>query len=223
MKYLSPFILQLIVWAPTRLILFLFGRFKVEGKENLKDLDGGVIFALNHSSELDVILLPASLNPFSRFFPTFYVARERKFYKKTGWKSLFYGGTWFKFWGAYPAPTGMKNYEKTLHRHIKILKDKRNLCVFPEGRKTETGKVQPARGGVVFLAEATGATIVPVAVSGHYKMTGWNFIFRKRQITLKFLKPVKVEDLHLTKDISYDQYKVIADQRVMRPIVVSQN
>ena len=148
MRYSSPFILQTLVWIPTWFVLTLCGRFRKYGRENLKGLSRGVIFAANHGSELDPILVPASLNPFSAVMPIFYVAREREFYEKDGFSKYIYGGFWFKLWGAYPAYMGKKDYAFSLQEHIKILNAGKSLLVFPEGEKTKNGEVGNGKGGV---------------------------------------------------------------------------
>jgi len=65
-----PRILQMLAWVPTRLLLAGFCRFQVSGIENLKGLRQA-IFAVNHASELDPIILTAALSPIGRFSPMF--------------------------------------------------------------------------------------------------------------------------------------------------------
>ncbi|MDO8572508.1 MAG: lysophospholipid acyltransferase family protein [bacterium] len=195
MRYFSPFILQTLVWIPTWLVLGFFARFKVFGKENLKGLSHGVIFAANHGSELDPILVPASLNPFSPITPIFYVAREREFYEKDGFSKYIYGGFWFKLWGAYPAHTGKKDYTLSLQEHINILNAGKSILMFPEGGKTENGEVGNGKGGVAFLSHITGVPIVPVAMNGHFKMSPIDFVLRRRKISIKYGKPLYPKDI----------------------------
>lgn len=201
----------MLVWIPTWVVLTLFGRFRKYGKENLKGLSRGVIFAANHQSELDPILVPASLNPFSAVMPIFYVARERAFYKKSSFNKYFYGGRWFKLWGAYPAYTGKKDYAYSLQEHVKILNAGKSLLVFPEGEKMKNGEVGNGKGGIAFLSHATGAPIVPLAMRGHFKMTGKDFFLRRRTILLNFGKPIYPMELFSQQsDPTPDEYKTAA-------------
>jgi 1-acyl-sn-glycerol-3-phosphate acyltransferase len=57
----TPLVLQTSIWPITRPLFRFFIHLKVEGLENLNKLSPGVIFAANHTSELDPILVPASL------------------------------------------------------------------------------------------------------------------------------------------------------------------
>jgi len=218
MKYLSPFILQTLVWIPTWIVLGLCGRFRVYGKENLKGLSRGVIFAANHGSELDPILVPASLNPFSPVMPIFYVAREREFYEKDDFSKYIYGGAWFKLWGAYPAYTGKKDYAFSLQEHIKILNDGKSILMFPEGEKTKNGEVGNGKGGIAFLSHTTGVPIVPVAMNGHFKMRPIDFLLRRRSLAINYGKPIYPTELFSKgSDPTPDEYKT-ATQIVMGKI-----
>ena len=210
-RYLSPFLLQTFVWIPTWIVLGLCGRFRVYGKENLKGLSRGVIFAANHGSELDPILVPASLNPFSAVTPIFYVAREREFYEKDGFSKYIYGGLWFKLWGAYPAYTGKKDYSFSLQEHIKILNAGKSILIFPEGAKTKNGEVGNGKGGVAFLSYTTGVTIVPVAMNGHFKMSPADFFLRRHSLVLTYGKPIYPKELFPQGDTpTPDEYKAAA-------------
>lgn len=219
--YISPLILQKIIWIQTRIILSFFTNFKVEGLENLKGIEGNAIFASNHSSELDPILLPASLPFWSHFSPIFYASLSKSRYVNSGWRQYFYGGTFFKLWGAHPIYTGLKDYEKSLVNHTRLLMENKNLFVFPEGRMTLDGNIQPARGGIAYLAEHTDRPIVPIAIFGVYNMSNKDFFFRKRHIIVRFGKPIYKKELreHVarTLEIGGNVYKEEA-QYVMEKI-----
>ena len=75
-----PRTLQTLAWIPTRLILNAFAHFKVRGQENLRGINQA-IFAVNHASELDPIVLTAALSPLGRFAPMFYVVAPPKEFK----------------------------------------------------------------------------------------------------------------------------------------------
>src|ERR1051325_4538125 len=115
--FLRPLLLQKLIWVPTRGILGFFGRFEVYGLENLHKVGSNAIFACNHTSELDPILLPAAIPFWSHFSPIFYTSRGRKFYVNSGWRQHFYGGILFKMWGAFPIFSGLRDYEKSLCHH----------------------------------------------------------------------------------------------------------
>ena len=176
-----PFFLQNLIWVPTQIFLRFFGHFKVYWLENLKDLKGSVIFVSNHTSELDPILLPASFPLFSRFLPVFYVSREPSFYNlKRMLKRIFYGGIFFKFWGAYPAKIGLHDYNLSLPYHIKLLEKGSSVLIFPEGDKSFDGKLHEFKGGAAFLSHRTNTPIVPVAIIGVHQANLIDFFLFKK-------------------------------------------
>lgn len=191
--FLPPFILQSLIWIPTRVTFGLFVHFKIEGLENLSGTNGPLIFSANHSSEWDVILIPSALPMFSRFTPMFYTAAEDKAFKNSatfGWRSYIYGGKFFKAWGAYPVYSGNKDYAFALRNHIKILQDNGSLCIFPEGYLSRDGSMGKAHGGVGFLSHRTQAPIVPVTISGVYNSSMKSFLMRKLYFKIHFGKPI---------------------------------
>ena len=140
---------------------------------------------------MDPFFVPASLPFFSFFSPIFYTSRENKFYSNSGWRKYFYGGLFFKVWGAYPVHIGLRDYEKSLEHHLNILRAGGSLCIFPEGRTTPDGAIQPAKGGVAYLAYATGATIVPTRIRGVFRFSAKDFFLRRRHLSITYGKPMK--------------------------------
>ncbi len=214
-----PFILQTIIWIPTYFLFKIFLRLRIAGKENIKGFERGVIFAMNHTSELDSILLPAAINPFSRLMPMFYVSKDDISYKHLGIRATLYGGRFFRLWGAYPVTLGLKNYERSLDAHIKLLDLGKSVCIFPEGRKSKDAGLQKPKGGVVALSKATGRPIVPVAVSGHFKITFKDFFLCRRRVMISFGEPIYIKELFEGHENAIPkQYEEIACEKVVKRI-----
>ncbi|HYF10348.1 MAG TPA: lysophospholipid acyltransferase family protein [Candidatus Paceibacterota bacterium] len=209
-----PRILQFVAWWPTYFWFTVFYGFSAEGKENLRGLKSA-IFACNHSNELDTIMLTAAVTPFSRFAPMFYVSRERSFYQdeKFGWRRYIYGETFFAMWGAFKAYAGLKDYEKTLRNHIKLLEDGYSLCIFPEGRMTKDGNLQEGHGGVAFLSHRTEVPIVPVRIKGTYRFSFTPLFGGKQKVTVVFGKPLP---LSVEKEFSVEKAKQEAQEVMSR-------
>ena len=53
-----------------------------------------------------------------------------------------------------------------------VLDDGRILVIFPEGTRSPTGALQPAKEGATVLAVRSGAPIVPIAVVGSQRLWG---------------------------------------------------
>jgi 1-acyl-sn-glycerol-3-phosphate acyltransferase len=188
MKYyfLIPLFFQKLVWVPVRLSLWFFCRLKVIGLENLEGLRAPVIFAPNHTHELDPALLPASLPFWSRFSPVIGASREKEFYASLGWRRHFYGRWFFIIWGGYPVFAGLRDYEKAVANHIRLINLESTLCIFPEGAKSYDGTIQHAKGGIAYMAERTDCPIIPVGISGMYGMTMMDFLLRRHSVVVHF-------------------------------------
>ncbi len=201
--FFTPFILQTLMWAIARPILFVFVRLRVYGKENLFASDKGVILAVNHLSDLDPILIPASLGPASPLMPVFSVALERSFYQRPWPLNHLYGGKIFNMLGAYAVKIGTKgDYGQLLRNHISILELGGTVGIFPEGGRNFEGKVGEAKAGVAYLSWRTGAPIIPVALSGHHEMGPREFFLRKHAVIVSYGKPITKEELFGTNPSS---------------------
>ena len=196
--FISPFVLQTFAWLLWRPVLAVFGRFEVEGLEHLKEVSGPFIFAPNHTSELDAILVRTAPPIFSPIGPMFYTVLSTDYYRENrefGWRRFIYGGIFFKAFGAYPMATGKRDYSKTLANHERIIRDGGSVCIFPEGAFTRDGTLGEARGGVAYLSHATGAPIVPIAISGTFRLNLHDFLHRKRTIRVRYGKPMYPQEL----------------------------
>lgn len=189
-----PLILQKLIWVPTRLMLMIFGRVDIKGLENLVGLKRPVIFASNHSSEIDPFMVPACLPFWSRFSPLFYAVREKSFYEGNGWRKHLFGGSFIKACGGYGVQVGLKDYKKAMETHLDIIKRGHSFFIFPEGGITPDGVLQPGRGGIAYMAEKSGAPVIPVFISNVYGMNEQDFFGRKRKIGITFGKAIFQEE-----------------------------
>lgn len=200
LRVTSPLVLQWILWPITRPLFRFFGNLTIQGTEHVESAPSGAIFASNHTSELDALIIPTALPFFSRFRPFFYTSRERAFYSGTGWRKWFYGGMLFKLLGAYPLLPGAHDYARSLKTHIMLSKKKQSIIIFPEGHVGHNHTLQEGRGGVSFIAHAAQVPIIPVAISGTYDLTAKEFFTRKRTFQISFGKPLYPHNLFQHKN-----------------------
>ena len=198
-----PFILQKIAWSLAYVFFFFYGGVRIYGKKNLKGLSRKVIFASNHVSEFDPILITMCVPFWGKYSPMFYVSAPDKEFKdnKFGIRKFIYGGWFFRAWGAYPLVRGKRNYAVSLRRHIDIVNENNPITIFAYGKIDQiSGKVK-AHGGAVYIAESSDAVIVPVHISVKKIRKG---IFNKRKrIQLTFGRPQKAEDyIDTTEDMT---------------------
>ncbi len=221
-RWWLPQLQQLSLWPFVRTVLVFFIKFEVYGLENIKNLKNSVIFVPNHASELDPLLVFVALPWFSKFAPIFYVASEDKTYKNNcdlKWRKHLYGGFLFRSFGAYPVVSGMKDYAKSMPWHEEILKYGGNVCLFPEGRCSKSSKHTNAHGGVAYLAEKTGATIIPVAISGIWNLRAKNFFRRELEVSVSFGKSILAKDIINKNEDQPEKYKNAA-KKIMSKVEI---
>lgn len=159
----------------------------------------GILFAANHISEWDAIMVRICL-PFKVFFnPMYYVAMTKEHYQheKFGWRKYFYGGTLFKALGAYPAYIGMRDYQASLVNHIELLEYGKAICIFPEGKiSVNVSKPSEAKGGIGFLAEYTKTNIIPVTLTG-LESISWIKVFtlQRPKVSVTYHPVVYIQDV----------------------------
>lgn len=148
---LFRFVLSLI-----RGFLHIIFRLRVYGKDNLP-AEGAVIVALNHKSNWDPVLaithMPRKLN---------FMAKKELF-RFPILKSI------LKWAGAFPVDRESSGLS-AIKTALSILKAKEVMAMFPEGRRVMKDQEHTAKAGVAMIAEKTGAPIVPVAISGKYRL-----------------------------------------------------
>ena len=205
-----PRILHFICVPILRFSFRIFSEVEVIGLENLPTAREPLIFASNHLSEADALLVGSYIP--RRFRPLFYTARSKNFYINTGWRQKIYGGLLFDVFGGYRVVSGHKNYQISLQKHLKILNDGNSLSIFPEGKRTTDGKLGKPHGGVIYLTEKTQARIVPVGLSGNFGNSFMDFLMGRTKFVIKFGKPVTLPDL---KAVSEKDYHSRAERLMM--------
>ena len=197
--FIAPFIIQLFVRFTFKHLSRYFLHSRVTGLENLKNVKGPILLASNHLHEFDPLIIPSVIPQKIFKSPLFFVALERKYYiqsdQPVGWRSRFYGMLFFKTLGAYPIKKGVKDYEISLSRHLSILTDGGSVYIFPEGKRTSTGKIQQGHGGLGYLAYHSGATIIPVAIDGIWQMNLKSFLTGKNTLSVNIGKPIYPNEL----------------------------
>ena len=135
-----------LVWVPIR----LFYPLKVIGKKNLPK-NQGYIFACNHFSNLDPIIINIQLNKKIR-----YLAKKELFKNK------------FMAWimkqlGSFPVDRD-KTEVSTVKFALNTLKNGEVLGVFPEGTRNKSGTnaLQEIKSGTIVFAGKADVPIVPV-------------------------------------------------------------
>jgi 1-acyl-sn-glycerol-3-phosphate acyltransferase len=196
---MTPKFFQQITYWPIYLILKILFRYKIEGQENLKGLENQpVIFASNHASLIDGPISAAAmpregLTPKSFFPVRFLVAKEFFSWRTTPF--LFPLSSLTAFYvranGSIPVDRGAPgDLSYKLKEAIEVLKKGAKLWIYPEGKITKDGNLQPGKRGVAYLHQATSAAIVPVALIGTFKILSFKKILNRARVKVIIGKPI---------------------------------
>ena len=146
---------------------------------NSSTLKEPAIIISNHQSHLDLVLL-LMLHPKIIVLTNDWV-----------WNNKFYGLI-VRYVDYYPVIEG---YEKSVELIRKKVKDGYSILVFPEGGRSETGKIKRFHKGAFYLADKLNLEILPVIIhgSGHCLTRGEVFL-RSGRITVKIYDRIKLKD-----------------------------
>jgi 1-acyl-sn-glycerol-3-phosphate acyltransferase len=171
------------LWGKT--IITLLGiNLIVGGSENIDNSKSYLIIS-NHQSYFDIFVLLASLN------------LNFKFIAKASLFKIPFLGWSMKRLGYIPIDRkNLKNALKTIHGVNAKLKTNKNwsVLIFPEGTRSSDGKISSFKKGGLNKMFANCDNILPVAISGTYKVLkkGSLIVYPKNKVKFTILKSITV-------------------------------
>lgn len=167
--------LWLLPAALVRLVMVLAThsvyRVRIAGQENVP-ATGGALLCPNHMSFVDGLLLIAALDRPVRFVVD-------SFYYRQWWLHPL-----AKLLGAIPitASEGPRALLRSLKTAGKALDEGEIVCIFPEGRITRTGALNPFRRGLQRIVRGRDVPIIPVHLANLwgslFSYAGGRFVFK---------------------------------------------
>lgn len=139
------------VWVVVTLVY----RLRCRGLEHVPT-SGGLLLVVNHQSHLDAVAVGISLDRHVNF-----VARRGLFRNP-----LF--GSLIRLLNSTPINEDGKSDTAAIRAALGQLSQGRVVLVFPEGRRSDTGQVQPFKRGVWLLLSRAKCAVLPVAVDGAF-------------------------------------------------------
>lgn len=180
-------------------LLFFHAHITVRGIKHISRLKGNALFASNHASELDTVVLCLALDRAHGLFgrlPLVILTREKEFYSDMGFiKAMLYGGVLFRLLGAYPVTPQKERVtaqlrQNTIATHISFLEDGYSVLIYPEGTRTQTGELLSPKSGVAILSEQANCPIVPIAINGTFGLSFADFLTGRKRVSVTFGEPV---------------------------------
>lgn len=166
-------------------------RVKIEG--NI-DYSKNYVIVANHNGSMDAIFLWSNIQDLA------VMAKEELF----KFKPL---GSILKYIGAFPIARGKKDFSHVYHA-VKVVNDKHNLLIFPEGTRKARLKGVKAKNGATYIAATSNVEVIPVYISENIRLFG--------KVKIKINEPVK---LNISKDNIKDKELLNKEtQRIMNII-----
>ncbi len=188
----------------SRIAFKLLGmRVEIQGIENIPENEP-VIFISNHQSMMDIKLSLA-------FIPTnfSFISKDTVFH--------------VPILGAYMTVSGhipiqrtddRKSYA-TLLTAIKKLSSKKSLVVFPEGTRSEDGKLGEFKRGISLIILKSGRRVVPMAIYGSNQFMpkrGWLSNPEKRYVKISFGKPLSFDGSRTDREYTIQVTNILQEE-----------
>jgi 1-acyl-sn-glycerol-3-phosphate acyltransferase len=171
-------------------------RVRVTGTERIPPV--ACLFAANHTSTLDA---PAVVGAIPR--------RIAILLKESLFRFPIVGQA-FRLAGFIPVERGHDSAIASLEKATEALRSGQSFLIYPEGTRSNDGRLQKFKKGAVVMAIKAGAPIVPVACSGaHRLMKKRSLVLHPGEILVEFLPPIdpsgfSMEERDALNDLVHD-------------------
>ncbi|MDQ4005483.1 MAG: 1-acyl-sn-glycerol-3-phosphate acyltransferase [Actinomycetota bacterium] len=156
--------------------LAVYHRLEVDGSRHVP-AEGPAVLAMNHDSLLDIpLLVPAACRP------VWFMAKVELFRGRFS--------TWlFHAMGGFPVRRGAFDV-RAVRAALEVVRRGRVLAMYPEG--TRAPYLQPFLPGAAWVALASGAPLVPVAISGTADaMPKGSRLPKRTRVVVRFGEPMR--------------------------------
>ncbi len=173
-------------------------RLEVHGTGNIPE-SGGCLLASNHASYLDPPLIGCAIKHRTVQF----MARRSLFrFKPFGW--------FLRQVGTVPIDPGRGDLS-ALRTGIRLLKEGKMLCLYPEGTRTYDGRLQKAKGGIGLMIARAKVPVVPAYIDGSYEALPRRAkILKPKKVHVYYGPPIPPDELPVRQDGKPD-YKGISE------------
>ena len=146
------FLMRFIVW----LLIHSVYRLEKSGLDNIPD-EGAAVLVCNHVSFVDALIVAAACRRPIRF------VMDHNIFRVPVLNFVFRTGRAIPIASAREDPALL---EKAYDEIAQGLEQGDLVCIFPEGRITDTGEMYPFRPGIMRIVERTPVPVVPLALRG---------------------------------------------------------
>jgi long-chain acyl-CoA synthetase len=187
-----------------RLILRIFFRLEIKGLDNLPEPP--FIIASNHASNMDGFVVGGTV-PLKVFRILFFQGFQ-----------VYFSGWWLpSLFGrlAHAIPIDPETFlSNALRLSSYVLRNRRILCIFPEGGRTFDGTIMPFKKGIGILALRHNIPVVPALIEGTFGALPRGAKWPKMtKVRISFGRLYHPSELDLSKRPGgVDEYQFFADE-----------
>ncbi|MCK5075507.1 MAG: AMP-binding protein [Calditrichia bacterium] len=169
----------------SKIIFKSYFRLKGEGTNNIPE--GPVILAPNHQSYFDGLFVAVFLKN-KLMKKTYFYAKEKHIRKR-----------WVKFIADRNNVIIMdinRDLKASIQKMASLLKEKRNIIIFPEGTRSQDGNLGKFKKTFAILSRELNVPVVPISIKGAFDALpkGKKLPRPFKKIKVKFLEPVYPEN-----------------------------
>ncbi|MEN2997741.1 MAG: lysophospholipid acyltransferase family protein [Brevinematia bacterium] len=171
------------------ILTLTFTRVEISGLENLESGKNYIVTA-NHQSAFDILVLSAKLPLQIRW-----VSKESVF-------RIPIIGQFMRLMGYIPIPREKLKESVSLMKKMATKTDG-SPTIFPEGTRSEDGRLQKFKRGFVILARTTKLDVLPVVIKGTIEIMrkGSLLVTPFRSVKVKILSPISNEEVTNNEEI----------------------
>ena len=151
-RMVPEFLMRFVVW----LLIHSVYRLRTRGLEHIPETGPGVV-ACNHVSFVDALVISAGCRRPIRFI------MDRSIFRIPVLNFVFREGRAIPIASAKEDPAAL---ERAYDATAQALRDGDLVGIFPEGRLTPDGEMQPFRAGIQHIVDRTPVPVVPLALRG---------------------------------------------------------
>lgn len=163
-------------------------KVKIHGISNINPAES-YVFMVNHQSNFDIPVLMGSLPVQFRWLAKaelFKIPIFGRGMKGCGYISI--------------DRSNRREAYKSLKRASETIQNGTSVLIFPEGTRSEDGKIRPFKKGGFILTIDAGVPIIPVILYGTFSIMPKNrMLIKPRHVYMKILKPIETKGYKLSE------------------------
>lgn len=171
---------------------------RITGMENVPK-EGAVVFVSNHQSNFDFSILLGLIN------------KPKAFVAKIELSKIPVVSPWMRNLGCvFIDRQDIRQSLRVMNDAVEIIKSGQSMVIFPEGTRSRSDNIAEFKKGSMRLAVKAGVPIVPVTVSGSYKVVEANKgIIKPAAVKVVISEPIYYE--HLSKEDKDHIHEIVRD------------